>query len=70
MFLRRLLLSAAQRAAADPRIQAKAREVYDQNARPVIEEKTAEMRRMAAERPKDEHPARFAGRAFKRLLDG
>ncbi|MBN33180.1 MAG: hypothetical protein CMM46_00115 [Rhodospirillaceae bacterium] len=65
-----MLLSAARKAATDPRLQAKAREAYEQNAKPVIDQKAGELRQMATERPSGEHPARFAGRALKRLLDG
>ena len=70
MLLRRLLLAAARRAAADPRVRAEAKRVFDEKAKPAIERKAREMKRFAGEREPGEHPARFAGRAFRRLLDG
>ncbi|MBT6205628.1 MAG: hypothetical protein P8Q36_02525 [Alphaproteobacteria bacterium] len=70
MLIRNLLFSAARRVAADPKLQAKAKAVFNENARPVLEEKAREVKQLAAERETGEHPARFAGRAFKRLLDG
>ena len=70
MLLRRLILAAARRAVADPRVRAKAKQVFDESAKPVIERKAREVKRLARERQPGEHPVRFAGRAFRRLLDG
>jgi len=70
MLIRNLLFSAARRVAADPKLQAKAKAVFDQNARPVLEQKARAVKQLASEREAGEHPARFAGRALKRLLDG
>ncbi len=70
MLLRRILFSVARRAAADPRVRAKARQVYDEKAKPVLERKAREAKEIAGERKPGEHPARFAGRVLKRLLDG
>ncbi|MBC6438833.1 MAG: hypothetical protein GDA49_00140 [Rhodospirillales bacterium] len=70
MLLRRLLMTAARHAATNPRVKAGVKRLYDENARPVIEQKARAMKQMAAERPAGEHPVRFVGRAFKKLLDG
>ncbi len=70
MILRSLFMSAARRVAADPKVRAKAKQIFDQNARPVIEQKARDVKQMASEREPGEHPARFVGRAFKKLLDG
>lgn len=70
MILRRLFMSAAQRVASDPKMRAKAKQVFNENARPILEKKAREAKQMAADREPGEHLARFAGRAFKKLLDG
>jgi hypothetical protein len=70
MILRTLFMSAARRVAADPKVRARAKQIFEENARPVIEQKAREMKQAAAESKPGEHPARFAGRAFKKLLDG
>ena len=70
LVLRHLLLAAARRAAADPRVRAKAKEIYEDKARPVLARKARELKEEAARRDPEEHPARFVGRAFKRFLDG
>ena len=67
---RHLLFTVAKRAASDPRVRAKAKQVFDENARPVLTRKARELKEVAAEHNPGEHPARFAGRAFRRLLDG
>ena len=69
LLLRRVLFTVARRAAADPRVRAKARQVFDEHARPAVEKTANEVRRAAARKP-GEHPARAAGRVLKRLLDG
>jgi hypothetical protein len=70
MILRSLFMSAARRVASDPKMQAKAKQVFNENARPILEQKAREAKQMASDREPGEHPARFAGRAFKKLLDG
>lgn len=68
MILRQLLTMAARRAAADPKVRAKAAEVYHTQARPVIERKLQAARQAAGEGQPGEHPARTAGRMIGRLL--
>ena len=68
--IRHLLFTVARRAASDPRVRAKAREIFDETARPVLTKKARDIKEAAARRSPGEHPARFVGRAFKRLLDG
>lgn len=70
MILRSLFMSAARRVASDPKMRAKAKQVFDENARPILEQKAREAKQIASDREPGEHPARFAGRAFKKLLDG
>ncbi len=70
MLIRRLLLGAARRAAMDPRVQARARQAFDQKARPLLRKKARQAKELAGERAPGEHPARFAGRIVRRLLDG
>ncbi len=70
MLIRSLIAMAARKAANDPRIKAKARELADIHARPVVEEKIADLKRVARDAEPGTHPARVAGRAFKKLLDG
>lgn len=69
MILRQLLAMAARRAAADPTVRAKAAEVFDTHARPVIARKLQGAREAAAQGQPGEHPARTAGRMMRRLLD-
>ena len=68
MILRHLLTMAARRAAADPRVRAKAAEFYETQAKPVIGRKLQSARQAAAEGQPGEHPARLAGRVIGRLL--
>lgn len=70
MLIRSLIAMAARRAANDPRIKAKARELANTHARPVVEEKIADLKQVARDAEPGTHPARIAGRAFKKLLDG
>jgi len=70
MLLRNLIALAARRVANDPAVKAKARELAETHARPVVEEKIATVRQVARDAAPGTHPARVAGRAFKRLLDG
>ncbi len=70
LVFRHFFLAAARRAASDPRVRAKAKEIYENKARPVLARKARELKEAASERTPEEHPARFVGRAFKRFLDG
>ncbi len=70
MLIRRLLFTAARQVASDPRVRAKARQVFDEKARPVLAKKAQELKEVAREGGPGEHPARLAGRAIRRLLDG
>ena len=67
MLIRRLLLGAARRAAMNPELQARARRAFDEKARPLIAQKMRHAKEV--ERAPGEHPARFAGRLVKHLLD-
>ena len=68
MLIRRLLLGAARRAVMNPELQARARQAFEHKARPLIRKKMSQAKEV--ERAPGEHPARFAGRVVKRLLDG
>lgn len=70
MLIRSLVALAARRVANDPKVRAKARELAETHAKPVVEEKIAEVREVARDAEPGTHPARVAGRAFKKLLDG
>jgi len=69
MILRQLLTMAARRVAADPKVRAKAAEVYHTQAKPVIARKVQAAREAAGEAQPGEHPARTAGRMMRRLLN-
>ena len=77
--LRTLLYRAARRLASDERVRRKAAETYRDRvrpraeaaweaARPRIEEARADLGKIAEETDARKHPARFAGRATKRIL--
>jgi hypothetical protein len=70
MLLRNLIGMAARRAASDPKVRAKARELAETHGRPVVERTVAGVKQAAREAQPGTHPARVAGRAFKKLLDG
>lgn len=78
--LRSLLFNVGRRLAADPRVRAKAQEAFETEIKPRAQKFAAEakpryraarddIRRMAAEAPRDETPARLAGRAARRVWD-
>lgn len=78
--LSRLLFRAARRAAADERVQRAAADAYRnevrpraqaawRKARPRLEETGADIGRLAKETDARRHPARFAGKAARRVLD-
>ena len=68
--LNRFLLLAARRAANDPRLRAKAADLYRERAKPVIDRKVADIREVASQTDPRRKPAYFAGRVVRRLLDG
>jgi hypothetical protein len=70
MLIRSLIALTVRRLANDPRVKAKARELAETHARPVVDDKIATVRQVARDAAPGTHPARVAGRAFKRLLDG
>lgn len=70
MLIRSLIALAARRVVNDPRVKAKARNLAETHAKPVLDEKIAEVRQVAREAAPGTHPARVAGRALKKLLDG
>ena len=70
MLIRSLISQAVRRLANDPRVKAKARELAQNHARPMVNDKLEAMRQVAREAEPGAHPARVAGRALKKLLDG
>ena len=83
MFLpiRQLILYAARRIAADPRVRAKAAEVLETEikprakaawraTKPKIEAATAELKDIARETRPLKHPAKFAAKLKERLREG
>ncbi len=78
--LPRLLLHAARRLASDPRVRAKAAEVYDKEVKPraeaawrrtkpKIDAAKAELRDIAAETDPRKDPRKFARKVKERLLE-
>ncbi len=78
--LRKILLQAARRIATDERVQRAAVDTYRnqvkprvqagwQKARPRLEEAKADIGRIAEETDARRHPARFAGKATRRVLN-
>jgi hypothetical protein len=81
LILRRLLTHAARRAAADPRVQAKAAEVYETKVKPRadtalrntkanLDFAKSELREIAGEADPRKKPMEFLARTKKRFLDG
>jgi hypothetical protein len=70
MLIRNLISLAARKVANDPRVKAKARELAETHGRPIVNDKLAAVRQVAREAEPGAHPARVAGRALKKLLDG
>lgn len=79
LILRRLLTRVAARVASDPRVQAKAAEVLEQEvkpraqaawrrAKPKLESARDELREIAQETDPREHPGRFAAKVKDRVL--
>jgi hypothetical protein len=78
-FLRKLLFQAAKRVATDERVQQAAKDAYEkevkprakaawETAKPRLQETKADIGKMAKETDARRHPARFAGKATKRVL--
>jgi hypothetical protein len=79
LILRRLLAHAARRAAADPRVQAKAAEMYEgkvkpradvawRNTKANLDFAKAELRDLADETDPLKNPTKFLSKAKKRLF--
>lgn len=67
--LRRLLISAARRFAADPKVQAKAADVYEQDVKPKLSAAQDELKDLAGEVNPLEDPAGFARRLRDRVRE-
>lgn len=78
--LRKFLFKAARHVATDERVQRAAADTYRnqvkpraqaawQNAKPRLEETKADIGKIAEETDPRRHPARFAGKATRRVLD-
>ena len=67
--LRRLLISAAQRFAADPKVQAKAADVYQQGVKPKLSAAQEELRDLSGEVNPLQDPAGFARRLRDRIRE-
>ncbi len=61
---------AARRLAADPRVREKARDFAVNQAKPVVERKAQAVKSAVQKAEPGTHPARIAGRAVRRLIDG
>ncbi|MEQ8653011.1 MAG: hypothetical protein RIC87_11150 [Kiloniellales bacterium] len=70
MLLRSLAALAARRLAADPRVREKARDFAANQAMPVVERKTRAVQSVVKKAEPGTHPARIAGRAVRKLIDG
>ncbi len=81
LILRRLLTHAARRAAADPRVQAKAADMYEEKVKPRadtawrntkanLDFAKSELRDLAGETDPRKKPMAFLSKAKKRFLDG
>jgi hypothetical protein len=78
-FLRKLLFRAVRRVATDERVQRAAADAYQnevkpraqaawEKTKPRLEETKADIGKIAAETDARRHPARFAGKATRRVL--
>jgi len=78
--LRKILINAARRIAADPRAQAKAADLVEteikpraraaaDKAKPKIAAAKAEIRNIASQTDPLDQPAEFAGRLTRRIID-
>ncbi len=69
MILRRLLFSAARRLAADPKVQAKAADVYDRDVKPKLSAARDELQELAKEVNPLDDPSGFARRLRDRARE-
>ncbi len=69
MILRRLLFSAARRLAADPKVQAKAADVYDRDVKPKLSAAREELQDLTKEVNPLEDPAGFTRRLRDRVRE-
>lgn len=67
--LRRLLMTAARRVAADPKVQAKAADVYERGVKPKISAAQDELRDLAGDVNPLDDPAGFARRLGERIRE-
>ncbi|MEO1190759.1 MAG: hypothetical protein AAFY02_03325 [Pseudomonadota bacterium] len=70
MLLRSLAMMAARRVASDPKLRAKAKDIAQTHAKPMVERKAKAVQSAVREAAPGTHPARVAGRAVKRLIKG
>jgi len=70
VLLRSLATLAARRLASDPRVRAKAGEFAQNQAMPFVERKAKAVQTVVRKAEPGTHPARIAGRAVRRLIDG
>ncbi|GAB5470296.1 MAG: hypothetical protein Kilf2KO_33260 [Rhodospirillales bacterium] len=70
MLVRSLVAMAARRLASDPKLRAKATDLAKTHAKPLVERKAKAVQETVRAAEPGTHPARVAGRAFKRLIDG
>lgn len=70
MLFRSLAAMAARRLAADPKVREKARDFAVNQAKPMVERKTKAVQSVVQKAEPGTHPARIAGRAVRKLIDG
>ncbi|MBC6406444.1 MAG: hypothetical protein GDA41_12150 [Rhodospirillales bacterium] len=68
--LKSLAVLAARRLASDPKLRRKAKELADTHARPLVERKARAVHKAVTTAEPGTHPARIAGRAVRKLIDG
>lgn len=61
---------AARRLASDPRVRAKARALAAEQVLPAMERRVKAVQKTYRQAEPGIHPARLAGRAVRRLIDG
>ncbi len=70
MLLRSLASMAVRRLASDPRVRQQAREMAETHAKPFVQRKAKAVQSVVRDAEPGTHPARLAGRAVRRLIDG
>ncbi len=70
MLLRSLAAMATRRLASDPRLREKARDMAETYAKPLVERKAKAVQSAVRNAEPGTHPARVAGRALRKLIDG